>query len=156
MTAPPLVSRAGSLDLESVARLFDAYRQFYQRPSEPERVRAFLADRLRNQDSVILLARLEPAATAVGFTQLYPTFSSVSIGRAYVLNDLFVDRSARGRGIGEALLHAAARIGRETGALYLELETAVTNLTAQRLYERLGWKRETEFHRYGLDLRSMP
>ena len=150
----PLIGRAGSPDLDEVARLFDAYRQFYERPSEPERVRAFLTDRLRNQDSIILLARLELAGPAVGFTQLYPTFSSVSIGRAFVLNDLFVDPSSRARGVGEALLLAGARIGRETGALYLELETAITNLAAQRLYERLGWKRETAFHKYGLDLRA--
>jgi ribosomal protein S18 acetylase RimI-like enzyme len=152
----PTVTRAGSPDLDQVAPLFDAYRRFYEQPSEPGRVRAFLTDRLRNQDSVILLARLEATAPAVGFTQLYPTFSSVSIGRAFVLNDLFVDPTAQGRGIGEALLQAAARIARATGALYLELETGVTNLAAQRLYERLGWKRETAFHRYGLDLRSDP
>jgi ribosomal protein S18 acetylase RimI-like enzyme len=152
----PIVTRARSADLDQVARLFDAYRQFYSRPSEPVRVRAFLADRLRNQDSIVLLARLEANQPAVGFTQLYPAFSSVSIGRAFVLNDLFVDPAARGRGIGQVLLEAAARIGRETGALYLELETGVTNQPAQRLYERLGWKRETAFHRYGLDLRSEP
>ncbi len=151
--AASIVSRAGLADIEQLVPLFDGYRQFYEQPSEPDRVRAFLTDRLRNQDGVIFLGRVDAKGPAIGFTQLYPTFSSVSIGRAFILNDLFVSPEARGHGIGAALLLRAAEFGRETGALYLELETATTNVTAQRLYEKLGWKRETTFHKYGLDLR---
>jgi GNAT superfamily N-acetyltransferase len=150
------IVRAELADLERLAPLFDGYRQFYRQPSEPARVRAFLADRLRNGDSVVVLALDPERGTGLGFTQLYPTFSSVSIGRAFVLNDLFVAPEGRGRGIGAALLEHAARYGRETGALYLELETAVSNTPAQRLYERQGWVRETVFHKYALELRGGP
>jgi len=148
----PIIWRAESRDLEPLVTLFDGYRRFYGQPSEPERVRAFLADRLRNRDSVVFLARVDPAGAALGFTQLYPVFSSVSIGHAFILNDLFVAETGRRHGLGEALLRYAARFGRDVGARYLELETAATNATAQRLYERLGWKRETAFHRYALEL----
>ena len=151
MSAAPVIERATSLDLDRVVPLFDAYRQFYRQPSEPERVRAFLADRLRQGDSIILLASV--GGTAVGFVQLYPTFSSVSIGRSLILNDLYVAEAGRRHGVGRALLERAAAVGRESGALYLELATAVTNLPAQRLYERAGWIRDTEFHHYALDLR---
>ena len=146
------VVRAEPADLDRLVPLFDAYRRFYRRPSELDRVRAFLGDRLRNRDSVVFLALAEPGGAAVGFTQLYPVFSSVSIGRALILNDLFVVPEGRGRGVGAALLERAAAFGRETGARYLELETEVSNEPAQRLYERLGWTRETAFHRYALDL----
>lgn len=145
------VRRANADDLDLVAALFDGYRQFYRQPSDPTRVRAFLADRLRNGDSIVLLAWLE--GRAVGFVQLYPTFSSVSIGRALVLNDLFTGDSARGRGVGRALIAAAVQFGRDSGALYLELATEITNTSAQRLYEKMGWARETDFYRYSLDLR---
>jgi GNAT superfamily N-acetyltransferase len=145
------VRRANAEDLDLVAALFDGYRQFYRQPSDPTRVRAFLADRLRNGDSIVLLAWLE--GQAVGFAQLYPTFSSVSIGRALVLNDLFTSASARGRGVGRALIEAAVRFGRESAAIYLELATEITNTSAQRLYETMGWARETDFYRYSLTLR---
>lgn len=152
MTDSITIIRAGLEDLEEVVPLFDGYRQFYRQRSEPDRVRAFLADRLRNRDSVIFLARLADR-TPAGLTQLYPMFSSVSIGRSLVLNDLFVAPAARGHGVGRALLDRAAAFGRETGALYLELATAVTNTVAQGLYQRAGWRRDTEYHHYSLDLR---
>ena len=153
MTQIVSVRRAGLDDLDTVARLFDGYRAFYRVAPASERVAAFLSDRLRNQDSVIFLAALAEGPDAVGFTQLYPMFSSVSVGRSFVLNDLFVDPSARGHGVGRALLERAAAFGRETGALYLELATEVTNTAAQRLYDGAGWQRDTEFYHYALDLR---
>ncbi len=151
MTDAVIIERATLADLDRVVPLFDAYRQFYRQPSEPDRVRGFLADRLRNGDSIVLLAA--KAGVAVGFVQLYPMYSSVSIGRSFVLNDLFVAEAGRGHGVGRALLERAAAVGREAGALYLELATAVTNHPAQRLYDRAGWTRDTEFHHYALDLR---
>ncbi|MGE0439969.1 MAG: N-acetyltransferase family protein [Gemmatimonadales bacterium] len=146
------IDRAGLDDLALLAPLFIGYRAFYRKPPEADRVRAFLSDRLRHQDSIVLLARLD--GIAVGFTQLYPTFSSVSIGRAFVLNDLFVDPAARSHGVGRALLERAAAFARQEGALYLELATGVTNAGAQRLYEATGWVRDTDFYHYSLDLRT--
>lgn len=153
MTESITITRAELDDLERVVPLFDGYRAFYRQRSEPARVRAFIGDRLRNRDSVIFLARLAGHQDPVGFTQLYPMFSSVSIGRSLVLNDLFVAPAARGHGVGQALLERAAAFGRETGALYLELATAVTNTTAQRLYQGAGWIRDNDFYHYSLDLR---
>jgi ribosomal protein S18 acetylase RimI-like enzyme len=99
---------------------------------------------------VILLASLGGAA--VGFTQLYPIFSSVSMRSAWLLNDLFVDSTARGQGVGEALLEAAAAHGRASGAAWLMLQTAHDNTPAQRLYARAGWQQDQQFHTYNLDL----
>ena len=90
--------------------------------------------------------------SAVGFTQLFPSFSSVSAARIFILNDLFVSPEARRRSVGSLLLDAAARFGREVGAVRLTLSTEVTNDKAQALYEREGWKRQTEFYSYDLVL----
>lgn len=152
MTGSPVVRQATPDDLEAVAELFDQYRQFYRRPSDLAAARAFLANRLQNGDSIIFVVQAEPGGALVGFTQLYPMFASLSIGRAYVLNDLFVSPVARGLGLGRFLLERAAEFGRETGARYLELSTETTNAAAQRLYEKLGWVRETAFYHYSLDL----
>jgi len=144
------VRQANVADLDLLVPLFDGYRQFYRFPSDPERGRRFLLDRFEHNQSVIFLA-LDGGA-AVGFTQLYPSFSSGAMARLFVLNDLFVAPEARGRGAGKALLDAAAEYGRRVGALRLVLSTEVTNTTAQAVYEKAGWKRDTVFYVYKLEL----
>jgi ribosomal protein S18 acetylase RimI-like enzyme len=138
-------------DLEPLASLFDGYRQFYAKPSDLDLARRFLSDRLSKQDSLVLIAE-EPGQGAVGFVQLYPSFSSVRAARIYVLNDLFVVANARRRGAGALLLRAAADTARASGAVRLKLSTQITNLTAQRLYTALGWKRDEDFYEFGLSL----
>jgi GNAT superfamily N-acetyltransferase len=146
------VRRATLADVDLVVPLFDAYRQFYQQPSDPALARAFLRERLARDESVILLA--EQDGRAVGFTQLYPAFSSTALRprRLWILNDLFVAPEARRRGVAQALLGAARRLAEETGAVGLELVTGRTNLTAQRLYQSLGWRHDDGFLRYELSL----
>jgi GNAT superfamily N-acetyltransferase len=144
------VRQATVADLNLLVPLFDAYRQFYRQSSEPERARRFLLERFEYNQSVIFLA-FEDAA-AIGFTQLYPSFSSGAMARIFILNDLFVAPGARQRGVGSALLQAAAQYGRRAGALRLVLSTELTNTTAQSVYERTGWKRDTVYCVYQLAL----
>lgn len=139
---------AGLEHLEALAPLFDGYRQFYKQESDLTGAKAFLEARLQREESVVFLA-LE-GTEALGFTQLYPSFSSVSMARLWILNDLFVNPAARGKGVGEALLARAAEFARETGAVGLQLETATDNYPAQGLYQRAGWRRETAFYTYVL------
>ncbi len=142
------VVRATLDHLDPLTRLFDGYRQFYEQPSNLEGARLFLQARLERDESVIFMARLN--GTSVGFVQLYPAFSSVSLKRLWILNDLFVAQVARRHGVATTLILRATAFARDSGAKGLVLETAHNNLTAQRLYERLGWRRDEEFYRYGL------
>ncbi len=134
-------------DLAELTRLFDAYRVFYQQPSNPDAAQGFLRERFARGDSVIFVA---PSATSGlhGFTQLYPSLSSVSLARIFVLNDLFVDAGARRSGVGRALIGAAHEFARSQGAVRVSLETAHDNHTAQRLYEAIGYERDSHFLRY--------
>src|SRR5690242_1831242 len=109
------VTRATVDDIETVAPLFDAYRQFYQQPSDLDGARAFLAERVGRDESAIFLALLDDG-TPAGFTQLYPIFSSTSMQRAWLLNDLFVAPAARRAGVGRALLERAYAFARETNS----------------------------------------
>jgi GNAT superfamily N-acetyltransferase len=145
------VRQATIFDLELIVPLFDAYRQFYRRPSDPDLARRFLLERFQHHESIIFLAVSEDGS-ALGFTQLFPSFSSLAGARSFILNDLFVSPEARRRKVGSLLLTAAARFGRGVGAIRLTLSTEVTNETAQALYEREGWKRQTEFYSYDLSL----
>ena len=144
------IRRALPADLPTLAALFDRYRQFYGRPSDPDRASGFLAARMERGESVVLLA-LE-AGRAVGFVQLYPSFSSVNAARTFVLNDLYVEADARRGGTGRGLVAAAVAHARTAGAAGLSLQTGVGNQAAQRLYESLGWRRQTDFLEYGLSL----
>lgn len=143
------VWRAGDSDLDRVVPLFDAYRQFYQKASDPDAARDFLAARLTAGESVIFLAG--DGERALGFTQLYPAYSSTRMARMWLLNDLFVTAEARGQGVGEALLTRARQHAGETGACELMLETANDN-PARRLYERSGYRHVTEVAFYKLGL----
>lgn len=146
------VRKATPRDLGQLAPLFDAYRQFYGQPADLPRAREFLGERLSREESLVLLAEgLD--GNAVGFVQLYPTFTSVRTAPVYILNDLFVSESARHRGVATLLLEAAADLSRASGAVELRLSTAITNVAAQRLYEAMGWRRDDEFHEYFLALR---
>lgn len=144
------VRQATVEDLERVVPLFDAYRQFYRQPSNLDGARVFLRERLERKQSTIFLALVDRAAG--GFTQLFPSFSSGAMRRIFILNDLFVAPEARGRGAGSALLEAAAEYGRVHAAIRLVLSTEISNTTAQAVYERMGWKRDTLFCVYQLAL----
>lgn len=135
--------------LEQLAPLFDAYRVFYHQASDLEAATAFLRERLLLRESVTYMALA--GETAFGFTQLYPSFSSVSLKRLWILNDLFVIPEARGQRVGEALIGAAVTLARESGAVGVQLQTAHSNQSGQKLYERLGFQREDlEYRTYFL------
>jgi GNAT superfamily N-acetyltransferase len=134
------IARATETDLPALAILFDGYRQFYEQPADLERAGAFLRERLRRDESVVLLAHID--GEAAGFTQLYPLWSSVNTARVWLLNDLYVAASARRRGVARGLLDAAGDFCRSDGAHGLQLETARDNVPAQKLYEACGWKHD--------------
>ena len=136
-------------DLAELATLFDAYRQFYEQPSDIELANNFIADRLNHQDSVIFVAENNHQAL-IGFCQIYPSFCSVIAATIGVLYDLFVDSNARKTGAGRALMLAAHEYAAKNGLRRLELTTAKNNQPAQALYESLGWVRDEVFNSYSI------
>ncbi|MFL0354460.1 N-acetyltransferase family protein [Xanthomarina sp. GH4-25] len=129
--------------LDQLTPLFDGYRVFYEQPSDLKAAKHFLFERLKNKDSLIYIAYIENKA--IGFTQLYPLFSSVSMEAIYLLNDLFVDENYRGKGIGEALINKAKNFCKKNQLKGLAIQTAPDN-PAQHLYQRLGFKKDTDLH----------
>lgn len=152
MTTEPTftVHQAVLADLDLLAPMLDQYRQFYQRPSDVAAARSFLLERFNHGESVLFIAQDDD--TVLGFTQMYPSFSSVSLQRTFVFNDLFVAEAGRRRGVGQALIAAAASYATSLGARFLTLSTAKTNDGAQALYQSTGWQREETFVGYTLML----
>jgi ribosomal protein S18 acetylase RimI-like enzyme len=137
------IIQADLASLEQIIPLFNAYRVFYEQTSDLEGARLFIHDRLENQESVIFLA-IE-GEMAVGFTQLYPAFSSVGMKKGYILNDLYVDVTYRKKGIGRALIEEVFQFCKERNARFVQLETAPDNVQAKALYENLGMQLSNEY-----------
>jgi len=142
------VRRATNDDLTAVLTLFLGYLRFYSRDHSSEAARQFLKERLITGEGLIYLALA--GGKPVGMAQVYPTFSSLSLARAWVLNDLFVDPGARSSGVGRALLRAITADATNAGAVYVALETAQENFRAQGLYEAEGFVAETGSRHYSL------
>jgi GNAT superfamily N-acetyltransferase len=149
--ANAFIRRATVEDLDRIVPLFDAYRQFYSQPSDPVLARTFLSDRFLLHQSVIFLA-LNTGGSALGFTQLYLSFSSGLARPIYILNDLFVTPSARRCNIARRLLETAADFASQSGAARLVLSTALDNEPARALYESAGWSQDNVFCTYTLPL----
>lgn len=165
---PYSILSASSADAGLLAPLFDAYRVFYQAKSDPEGAIRFLSDRLSRGESRVFFATLAnthkvssaalqdaPGSESIvpmvlGFTQLYPSFSSVSMKRLWILNDLYVVPAHRKAGVGAALMERAKAFALEDGSKGLSLATQIGNLDAQALYEKQGYRKDAEFLHYHL------
>ncbi len=137
------IKKATHDDVKLVAPIFDAYRIFYNQPSNEKSATYFLLERITKNESVIFIAFVK--GVAAGFCQLYPIFSSVGLKRTWLLNDLFVNKNAPGLGVATALLNHAKKFGIETNASWLLLQTGSDNFTAQSVYEKNGWNKLTDF-----------
>ena len=145
--------RADASHIEIIAPLFDAYRGFYLQPSNLPQSRDFIAERIARDESAIFLA-LDSSGEALGFGQMCTTFSSVDAHRTWLLGDLFTTPAARGKGVGTLLMNTARDVARLSGDKGMTLETATDNVSAQRLYESLGYVRDPGYSTYCLDLKQ--
>ena len=141
------IRQATITDLNQLSILFAQYREFYQQPYDPDASREFLEDRLRNEESVIFIILDKNDYT--GFTQLYPSFSSVGMSKIWILNDLFVSAGHRQKGVAQLLIRHVAEYCRKSGRKKIGLSTAYNNFNAQKLYEKLGFIQE-DFYNYEL------
>lgn len=141
------IIRAQLADVSQAAPLFAAYREFYGEPYDLEASASFLASRLARDESIVLIARTDDGVP-VGFCQVYPAFSSTRLAPIWILNDLFVSEEARGTGVVDAVLDAAATLAVEAGAIAIELATAHTNHRAQAVYDRSGYEADEVFKHY--------
>lgn len=141
------ISRVTLSDLAELHPLVEQYRAFYKQP-ENEKTLGYLEQRIKSGEAIAFIARLD--GKAVGFSLLYPTFSTVSLSNIWLLNDLYVAESARGNGIASQLMDVAEASAKEAGATRVFLRTANDNLAAQALYEGRNWVKDEVFRRYDL------
>ncbi len=146
------ITQANLSHVEKVAKLFNQYRIFYDMPAAPEACKEFIQMRIENEESVIFVAINEEGESG-GFTQLYPSFCSVELKPILYLYDLYVAPQFRRQGVGKALMQRATQYAEQINADRLTLETATDNLSAQALYESIGYERDTEFYTYHFEIK---
>ncbi len=151
------IVQATPAHVDRIVGLFDAYRQFYGEPADPDRCRRFLTARVKHGDTVVFFAAEEEPShdPALGFTILYPSFHSVLMAPMWVLNDIYVGEQARRRGVAKALIERARDLVMETNAQRLSLETGTTNEPSHKLYESLGFQRDTRNCTYFLHAKPL-
>lgn len=140
-------------DVDQLGLLFDSYRVFYNKASDPGGATLFLSERISNNESVIYIAANGDGAL-VGFVQLYPLFSSTRMKRLWLLNDLFVSPECRGRGVSIALVEAAKELCRTTDSCGMILETAKDNAIGNNLYLRTGFSKDVEHNFFEWEVKS--
>lgn len=145
------ITKATLSNLEELNELFDGYRVFYERESDLDGAKAFLEERIEQNESVIFISRNNDGV-ATGFVQLYPVFSSTRMKRFWLLNDLYVDSNFRGQGFSKALIERSKELCRETDACGMMLETAKDNHVGNQLYPATGWDLDEDHNYYTWDV----
>ena len=138
--------------LDLLTPLFVKYREFYGALPYPDSSRAFLEKRLRRKESVIYLALSDDDNKLLGFCQLYPSFSSLSLKRVWILNDIYVAEDARRQLVADNLIRTAKKMAKETHAVRMRVSTSSDNEVAQKTYESIGFREDTEFKNYVLPI----
>ncbi len=144
-----MIRKATLQDLDQLTNLFDQYVVFYKNPSNIEKHKAYLKDRIENNEAIIYLAFDEKnLEKAIGFTLIYITFSSLALNKILILNDLYVDSTIRKNGVGEKLILEVIALAKELGSNLIRLRTAKSNTVAQGLYNKMGFVREDYLYSY--------
>jgi ribosomal protein S18 acetylase RimI-like enzyme len=139
--------------LDLLTPLFVKYREFYGELPFPDSSRAFLEKRLRREESVTYLAlHDEDDSKLLGFCQLYPSYSSLSLKRVWILNDIYVAEDARRQLVADHLIQKAKKMARETQAVRMRVSTSANNDVAQKVYESIGFREDTQFKNYVLPI----
>jgi GNAT superfamily N-acetyltransferase len=144
------IRKATIKDLKLVVELFDQYRVFYEKKSDKEKAEEFISERIQLDDSEIFVAESENG-NLVGFIQLYPIYSSTRMKRLWLLNDLFVSKENRGKGISKKLIESSKELCKQTDACGLILETAKTNIIGNELYPKVGFSLDNDHNYYSWD-----
>jgi len=138
--------------LDLLTPMFIKYREFYGELALPDSSRKFLENRLKRKESVIYMALADDEDRLLGYCQLYPSFSSLSLKRVWILNDIYVAEDARRQLVADRLLQTAKKMAKETNAIRLRVATSQNNLAAQKTYESIGFREDTVFKNYTLEL----
>ena len=138
--------------LDQLTPLFIKYRELFGQVAYPESSRKFLSTRISRKESVIYLAMPDDEERILDFCQLYPSYSSLSLKRVWILNDIYVCEEARRQLVADHLIQAAKKMAKETQAIRMRVSSSINNDVAHKLYESLGFVEDHEFKNFILPI----
>lgn len=142
----PAIRQATIQDLPSIVPIFDSYREYFNQQKDPVLVERFLFEKFEHRESVIFIAQKQDEV--IGFAQLYPLFSSLTLQRVWLLNDFFITEEFRGSGVGTQLFATVKEFTLLTKSKGIELSVEHTNKKAWTFWEKQGFKEDEEFRYY--------
>lgn len=132
---------------ENVPQIFALMREFaeYENLLEffettEERLKVALFGDGKVADAILAFDGETPVAYAIFF----PNFATFRGQRGIYLEDIFITKNARGRGLGEMMLKHIARTGKERGFERIDFQVLEWNTPAIGFYEKLGAERDNE------------
>jgi ribosomal protein S18 acetylase RimI-like enzyme len=137
-------------DSERWRELFSDYGVFYETAFTPEVLDGVWAWLLDPTHPVSGLVATNEDGVVIGFAMYRAQPDTFTAGPALYLDDLFVDPSARGKGIASQMLGRLSDIAREQGATQVRWITAADNVSAQHAYNRVA--RKTSWVTYEMDV----
>ncbi|WHY01446.1 GNAT family N-acetyltransferase [Neobacillus sp. DY30] len=140
------ISQAAIQDLSKLVPIFDDYREYFKQQKDPAQVEQFLFEKFEHLESVIFIAQVQEEV--VGFAQLYPVFSSLTLQRVWLLNDFFITERNRGSGVGTQLFEKVKEFTQLTKSKGIELSVEHTNKKAWAFWEKQGFKMDEDFRYY--------
>ncbi|ROR98000.1 acetyltransferase (GNAT) family protein [Sinobacterium caligoides] len=145
------IKQVSTEGLNDLAVLFDQYMVFYKQPSAPDKYRVYLKERLERSEATVFIA-YSSENKPMGFVLNYHTFSSVSLGKVIILNDLFVAPLYRKQGVANNLISCSIKLAKDTDSIRVDLATSKDNFSAQALYEKIGFVQDREYFSYSLSV----
>lgn len=146
MSSKLIFRQATIEDLPKLVPIFDSYREYFKHPKDPLKVESFLYEKFEHLESVMFIA--EQQSEVIGFAQLYPIFSSLSLQRVWLLNDFYITEQCRNGGIGKQLFAKVKEFTLLTKSKGIELSVEHTNKKAWHFWENQGFKVDDEFRYY--------
>lgn len=145
------VFQAQPQDVDKILPLFVSYREFYSMESNIITAKNYLLNRIKLNESIVFYAMDDNEV--LGFTQLYPSFCSIELKRVWLLHDIFVATEHRSKGVAKRLIQRVEQLAKETNSAFITLNTGVTNIKAQSVYESNGFIRDRDFYIYNMTIR---
>ncbi|NUO53641.1 MAG: GNAT family N-acetyltransferase [Polyangiaceae bacterium] len=116
-------------------------RRFFLVDSVEEGYASWFSRELGRKGSIVLVAEQDGVVIGYGYATIEGQDWSLLLEDHGAVHDIFIDASARGSGVGEGIVRAICAELEKRGAERIVLNTMVGNESAQRLFERCGFRK---------------
>ena len=141
--------------IDQFIEVVNEYRVFCGYEKSTKDTKEFFGHLIQGKKAKIFIA-ISENDDVMGFINLYPSFSTLALGKILILNDLCVYSKFRRLGVAQALIEEALKFAKHSGAIRIELKTETTNINAQQLYSRIGFKEDVENIHYRVPINNLP